>query len=111
MPCTVCGVPYNIHIDHIQPVTKGGTDDEANLQPLCAPCNHRKHNRRTNNEVREWVRGRGDEHFLRAVYDEDTRYRNVYDRPTMSEWAAARPDRVQHALGLHRAFLLRLEVE
>jgi hypothetical protein len=110
MPCTVCGVPYSIHIDHIIPVTKGGTDDEANLQPLCSYCNHRKHNRRTNAEVCDWVLGRGLPHFVTAVYDHDTRYCG-YDRPTQYEWERAAPDRMVHARALHRSFVLRCEVD
>lgn len=30
------------HIDHIQPLARGGSNDAANLQPLCPPCNQRK---------------------------------------------------------------------
>ena len=26
------------HVDHVTPKANGGTDDVANLQPLCAPC-------------------------------------------------------------------------
>lgn len=29
----------NYHVDHIQPIVRGGTNDRANLQILCAPCN------------------------------------------------------------------------
>jgi 5-methylcytosine-specific restriction enzyme A len=27
------------HVDHVTPVLFGGTDDESNLQALCADCN------------------------------------------------------------------------
>lgn len=35
--------PDNFHIDHIMPVSRGGSNDYSNLQILCAHCNHRKY--------------------------------------------------------------------
>lgn len=43
--CNGCGRPYDFKIfamDHVKPRSKGGDDDEENLQLLCAPCNSRK---------------------------------------------------------------------
>lgn len=39
--CAVCGNPlkYGVHIDHVVPVSRGGTSDPANLQALCPKCN------------------------------------------------------------------------
>lgn len=39
--CT-CGEAADLTIDHIIPLSRGGTDDLANLRFLCAPCNSRK---------------------------------------------------------------------
>ena len=40
--CAICGQRPATTIDHILPVSRGGTDDPANLQPACWPCNQRK---------------------------------------------------------------------
>tara|TARA_R110002051_G_scaffold147066_1_gene219836 strand:+ start:559 stop:1101 length:543 start_codon:yes stop_codon:yes gene_type:complete len=40
--CTYCGVSRDsavLHVDHVLPVSKGGTDDEANLRTACQLCN------------------------------------------------------------------------
>jgi hypothetical protein len=40
--CLKCGSSYNLTVDHIVPVSKGGGDDRSNLQCLCRSCNSRK---------------------------------------------------------------------
>lgn len=40
--CAKCGTEHFLTIDHIVPVAKGGTNNESNLQTLCAICNSRK---------------------------------------------------------------------
>ena len=43
--CTACGASrerdkrVRLHVDHIHPVSKGGTDDPSNLRTLCGRCN------------------------------------------------------------------------
>lgn len=43
--CTYCETAPATEIDHILPITKGGTGDRENLTPVCRPCNARKGNR------------------------------------------------------------------
>jgi hypothetical protein len=43
--CAICGSTEDISIDHIIPLSKGGTNTADNIQPLCRSCNSRKGNR------------------------------------------------------------------
>jgi len=43
--CIRCGVEKNLSIDHIVPRTKGGGNDDENLQVLCKKCNASKGNK------------------------------------------------------------------
>lgn len=40
--CRQCSDENNLEIDHIKPVSKGGTGEESNLQVLCRSCNRKK---------------------------------------------------------------------
>jgi 5-methylcytosine-specific restriction endonuclease McrA len=41
--CPYCNLPIaKGHIDHIMPVSKGGTNDGGNLVWVCEKCNHQK---------------------------------------------------------------------
>lgn len=42
--CVFCGASENLTIDHIVPVSRGGTDDIDNLQAACRRCNSSKGN-------------------------------------------------------------------
>ena len=40
--CLCCGEMKRLTKDHVVPVTRGGSDDITNIQPLCFPCNKAK---------------------------------------------------------------------
>ena len=41
--CQKCGtVTLDLEVDHIVNLAQGGSDDDANLQALCAPCHQAK---------------------------------------------------------------------
>lgn len=42
--CLNCGSIENLTVDHIVPISKGGTNVLVNLQTLCESCNFRKGN-------------------------------------------------------------------
>lgn len=43
--CCYCGSENKLEIDHIIPISKGGREDERNMQVLCKKCNLSKGNR------------------------------------------------------------------
>jgi 5-methylcytosine-specific restriction endonuclease McrA len=46
--CLMCGQrepDVTLTVDHVVPVSKGGSNDISNLQGLCKPCNSTKHDR------------------------------------------------------------------
>lgn len=42
--CAYCKSIKNLEIDHIIPLSRGGKEDEDNMQVLCKPCNRKKSN-------------------------------------------------------------------
>lgn len=55
MYCGVQGGTSKFHIDHMDPVVRGGSNEESNLQLLCGSCNLRK-GIQTDQEFRERYR-------------------------------------------------------
>jgi 5-methylcytosine-specific restriction endonuclease McrA len=43
--CFYCGAKDSIQIDHIVPISRGGSHSIGNLIPACAKCNLSKHNK------------------------------------------------------------------
>ena len=41
--CLCCGKKKELTADHVIPIAKGGTSSIDNIQPLCMPCNAKKH--------------------------------------------------------------------
>jgi hypothetical protein len=107
MPCAVCGVPFNIHVDHVKPVVGGGGDSEENLQPLCRGCNYIKKHKLANPEVAQEVRRRGMQHFLKAVSEYEQRYDNPFDYYSPDRWAKKNPAKALKAIQLYAAFSIR----
>lgn len=57
--CRECGATNKqtrLHVDHIKPVAKGGTNDLSNLQTLCEDCNQAKY-------TDEWIGGTYDKNM------------------------------------------------
>ena len=49
--CPYCGEPFEGgHIDHVVPVSRGGTNDRENLVYCCTSCNLSKHDK----TLEEW---------------------------------------------------------
>lgn len=40
--CAACGSTEDLEIDHIIPLSRGGWEDEENMQVLCRTCNRSK---------------------------------------------------------------------
>lgn len=51
--CVACGSVDELQVDHILPVSRGGTNDSDNLQMLCQPCNASKRDK----TMDEWQGG------------------------------------------------------
>lgn len=57
--CAACGKDTKLTADHIIPVSKGGSSDISNIQPLCVQCNSSKRDKtidyRTKPGLLRWI--------------------------------------------------------
>lgn len=88
MPCAVCGLSGLTVVDHIVPIANGGGGSRENLQSLCVQCNAKKMHRLTNDQLREWVESRREDHNQFHEYTLATRHHNAFDRPSFWAWKA-----------------------
>jgi len=56
--CAYCGRENAVVVDHVIPVSRGGTNDRTNLAPACWPCNSEKSDA-TPEEWRTWREAQG----------------------------------------------------
>ena len=49
--CSYCGATEDLAVDHVVPLSRGGTNDPGNLTPACKPCNSSKRDKL----VEEWL--------------------------------------------------------
>jgi 5-methylcytosine-specific restriction endonuclease McrA len=81
--CNYCFVTYKpkkLTIDHVKPLSKGGTWDEANLCLACLGCNQKK----ADKGVAGFVFGRGaSDYFMEKQFE--ARRRAYYNRLSREE--------------------------
>lgn len=56
--CYYCGSTGKITLEHLLPVSRGGTNELSNLRPACPSCNYSKHNK-TPEEYYLWLKTHG----------------------------------------------------
>ena len=84
--CCLCGkipskFPFReLHVDHIMPVSKGGTNDIDNLWTLCSKCNLSKRAK-----IIPWIMNKAEQHLMwcgvnekaKAFFREEARKGNI----------------------------------
>jgi 5-methylcytosine-specific restriction endonuclease McrA len=78
--CAYCGAEGELHIEHVVPISKGGTHALGNVVPACESCNYSK----TTHEVESWYRSQ--------PFFSETRWRKIrrvlnWDRSAVGQLA------------------------
>ena len=105
--CIYCGVRLtvkNLQIDHMDPVSRGGSNDYDNLQALCRRCNARK-GKHTDREFRERYRELvgdyrypPDQRIPQRYFDEITRSTQAHEGVREANRSRTPHQRVVNAL-------------
>lgn len=82
--CRECGATNKqtrLHVDHIVPVARGGTNDLSNLQTLCEECNKAKY-------TDEWIGGevKHETMFFKNKKDETEIIRELHEKYRTTEY-------------------------
>jgi len=89
--CAYCGSQDKLGADHVLPLSRGGTNDEANLVACCESCNKSKGGR----TVEEWRDGAGPRHGSVTVTGNDA---NADDASLPSKETPQTPKETQPTL-------------
>ncbi len=71
--CTYCSIDLDetYHVDHKQPVSRGGSNWPSNLHLTCQPCNNKKH-AKSHQEYLALLQRRGLYHLVRIDLEQET---------------------------------------
>jgi hypothetical protein len=84
--CALCQSTMRLEIDHIIPMSGGGTHDPSNLQVLCGPCNITKGGVRQPRRYADGIRCAWPRGCYRVTFDE------VNEDPSWRCWQHAQMD-------------------
>lgn len=79
--CVECDAEDRLEIDHVIPVSKGGSSEEENLQTLCKPCNARKRDRIRKSDSRGQTRTNADKDGLQRTGAEIMEIDGIHPAP------------------------------